>query len=81
MYVNFEIAALFPSPYSRAKKSGKFKTNIYLVSVDSFLYYLSSSTPSITLTSLHKKAKVNAIAVIFGYCHTPNMEENDFDQN
>ena len=43
MYVNFEFAALFPSPYSRVKKCTKFKTNIHLVSVDSFLYYLSSS--------------------------------------
>ena len=43
MYVNFEIAALLPSPYSRVKKCAKFKTNIPLVSVDSFLYYLSSS--------------------------------------
>ena len=30
MYVNFEIAALFPSPYSRVKKGGNFKTNIHL---------------------------------------------------
>ena len=43
MYVNFAFAALFPSPYSRVKKCGKFKTNIHLVSVDSFLYYLSSN--------------------------------------
>ena len=39
---NFEIAALFPSPYSRVKKGGNFKTNIHLDSVESFLYYLSS---------------------------------------
>ena len=43
MYVNFEFAALLPSPYSRLKKCAKFKTNIHLVSVDSFLYYLSSN--------------------------------------
>ena len=43
MYVNFEFAALHPSPYSRVKKCAKFKTNMHLVSVDSFLYYLSSS--------------------------------------
>ena len=43
MYVNFEFAALLPSPYSRVKKCAKFKTNIQLVSVDSFLYHLSSS--------------------------------------
>ena len=41
--VNFEIAALFTSPYSRVKKRGNFKTNIHLVSVESFLYYLSSN--------------------------------------
>ena len=40
---NFEIAALFPSPYSRVKKGGNFKTNIHLDSVESFLYYLGSS--------------------------------------
>ena len=34
MYVSFEIAALF---------SKHFKTNIHLVYVESFLYYLSSS--------------------------------------
>ena len=39
MYVNFEIAALFPWPYSRVKKRGNFKTNIHL---ELFLYYLSS---------------------------------------
>ena len=44
MYVNFEFAALLPSPYSRVKKCAKFKTNINLVSVDSFLYYLSSKS-------------------------------------
>ena len=27
MNVNFEIAALFPSPFSRVKKGGNFKTN------------------------------------------------------
>ena len=43
MNVNFEIAALFPSPFSRVKKGGNFKTNIHLDSVDPFLYYLSSS--------------------------------------
>ena len=37
MYVNFEFAALLPSPYIRVKKCAKFKTNIHLVSVDSFL--------------------------------------------
>ena len=47
MYVNFEIAALFPSLYSRVKKRGNFKTNIRLDSVESFLYYLSSSITSI----------------------------------
>ena len=46
MYVDFEITALFPSPYSRVKKSGNFKTNIHLESVESFLYYLSSSSPT-----------------------------------
>ena len=44
MYVNFEFAALLPSPFSRVKKCAKFKTNIHLVSVDTFLYYLSSNT-------------------------------------
>ena len=44
MYVNFEFATLLPSPYSRVKKCAKFKTNIHLVSVNSFLYYLSSRT-------------------------------------
>ena len=44
MYVNFEFAALLPSPYSRVKKCAKFKTDIHLVSVDSFLYYLSSNS-------------------------------------
>ena len=42
MNVNFEIAALFPSPFSRVKKGGNFKTSIHLDSVESFLYYLSS---------------------------------------
>ena len=44
MYVNFEFAALLPSTYSRVKKCAKFKTNIHLVSVDSFLYYLSCNS-------------------------------------
>ena len=52
MYVNFVFAALFPSPYSRVKKYGKFKTNIHLVSVDSFLYYLSSSNGKVWRTPL-----------------------------
>ena len=43
MYVDFEIAALFPLPYSRVKKRANFKTNIHLDSVESFLCYLSSS--------------------------------------
>ena len=43
MYVDFEITALFPSPYSRVKKRANFKTNIDLDSVESFLYHLSSS--------------------------------------
>ena len=43
MYVNFEIAAVFPSPYSHMKKGGNFKTNFLLDSVESFLKYLSSS--------------------------------------
>ena len=30
MYVDFEIAALFLSPYSRVKKRANFKTNIHL---------------------------------------------------
>ena len=33
MYVNFEIAALFPLPYSRVKKGGNFKTSILLVAI------------------------------------------------
>ena len=37
MYVDFEIAALFRSPYSRVKKRANFKTNIHLDSVESFL--------------------------------------------
>ena len=40
MFVNFEIAALFSSPYSQVEKGGNFKTNIHLVSVESFLYYI-----------------------------------------
>ena len=47
MYVNFEFAAQLPSPYSRVKKCAKFKTNLHLVSVDSFLFYLSSSSSSL----------------------------------
>ena len=43
MYVSFYIAALFPSPYSRVKKHGKFKINIHLNSVESFLHHLSSN--------------------------------------
>ena len=43
MYVNFEITAIFPLPYSRVKKRANFKTNIHLDSVESFLYYLSST--------------------------------------
>ena len=43
MYVNLEIAALFPSLYSRVKKGGNFKTNINLDSVESFLYYPKAS--------------------------------------
>ena len=43
MNVNFEIAALFPSPFSQVKKGGNFKTNIHLDSVELFLYHLSSS--------------------------------------
>ena len=42
MNVNFEIAALYRSPFSPVKKGGNFKTNIHLDSVESFLYYLSS---------------------------------------
>ena len=42
MHVDFEIAALFPSPYSREKKRANFKTNIHLDSVETFIYYLSS---------------------------------------
>ena len=44
MYVNFEIAAVFPSPYSRVKRRANFKTNIHLDSVESFLYHLSSNS-------------------------------------
>ena len=43
MNVNFEIAALFPSPYSQVKKGGNFKTKIHLDSVESFWNYLSSN--------------------------------------
>ena len=42
-YINFEIAALFPSPCSRVKKCGNFKTNTLIDSIESFLYYLSSN--------------------------------------
>ena len=49
MYVNSKFAALLPSPYSRVKNCSKFKTNIHLVSVDSFLYYLSSR-PQFTIS-------------------------------
>ena len=52
MYVNFEIAALFPSPYSRVKKCGNFKINIHLDSVESLLYYLSSSIPKVTVANM-----------------------------
>ena len=45
MYVNFEFAALLPSPYSRVKKCAKFKTNIHLVSVDSFFIILALIYP------------------------------------
>ena len=38
MYVSFEIAALFSSPYRRVKKRGNFKTNILVDSIESFLY-------------------------------------------
>ena len=41
-YVDFEIAALLPSPNSRMKKRANFKTNIHLDFVESFLYYLIS---------------------------------------
>ena len=43
MYAIFEMDAHFPSPYSRVKKRGNFKTNVHLESVKSFLYYLSSN--------------------------------------
>ena len=52
MYVNFEFAALLPSPYNRVKKCAKFKTNIHLVSVDSFLFYLSSRVVQVLLLRL-----------------------------
>ena len=55
MYVNFEFAALLPSPYSRVKKCAKFKTNIHLVSLDSFLYYLSSNDAVNFLLEFMKK--------------------------
>ena len=57
MYVDFEIATLFPSPYSRVKKGGNFKTNIPLVSDESFLKYLGSRQVSVQLPSQ---------AIIFG---------------
>ena len=44
MYVDFEIAALFPSQYTRVRKGHNFKTNIHLDSVESFLTYLSSNS-------------------------------------
>ena len=37
-----KFAALFPSPYSRGKKSGNFKTNMLVDSMVTFLYCLSS---------------------------------------
>ena len=43
MNVDLEIATLFPSTFSRVKKGGNFRTNINLVSFESFLYHLSSS--------------------------------------
>ena len=54
MYVDFEIAAFFPSPYSRVKKRANFKTNIHLDSVESFIYYLSSNTSLTFFKSLVK---------------------------
>ena len=53
MYVNFEFAALLPSPYSRVKKRGNLNTNTYLDSVESFLYYLSSSSFPLALSFLN----------------------------
>ena len=51
MCVDFEIAALFPSPYSRMKKRANFKANIHLDSVELFLYYLSSRAKIKTRTT------------------------------
>ena len=42
MYVNHEIATLFPHCIAELKKRGNFKLNIHLDSVESFLHYLSS---------------------------------------
>ena len=42
MYVSFEIAALFSSPYRRMKKRGNFQTNKLVESIESILYCLSS---------------------------------------
>ena len=62
MYVNFEIAAPFSSPCNRVKKSGNFKTNIFLVSVESFLDYLSSKNMIISkVLSKHVKNVSNCI--------------------
>ena len=58
MYVNFEIAALFPSPCSRVKKRGNVKTKIHLDSVESFLYHLSSSK-----LTLHSSGPLSVIIV------------------
>ena len=43
MYVNFEIAALFPSLYSRVKKAAISKETFIWTPSSRFLYYLSSS--------------------------------------
>ena len=53
MNVNFEIAALFSSSYSRVKKNANFITNIHLVSVESYLYYLSSRIEQLLLLSFY----------------------------
>ena len=63
MYVDFEIAALFPSPYSRVKKCGNFKTNINLDSVESFLYHLSSNIDTICILYIHK-SRVTKIFIL-----------------
>ena len=65
MYFNFEIAALFPSPYSRVKKHGKFKTNIHLDSVESFLYNLSSR-PSLYVSFRLIKITFKVIPTYYG---------------